>query len=55
MPKWKNKTVVLEIEPTLAKDLEKIAKTRKPKTSWNDEARKILYSYVALHKAGGVV
>ena len=55
MSHWKNKTVVLEIEPALALDLEKIATKQKPKMSWNDLARRALYSYVAMHRARGAI
>lgn len=51
MTRWKNKAVVLEIEPSLARDIGKIANRQRPKMTWNDQARSILYRYVELHKA----
>ena len=55
MTDWKNPDVVLKVPRKLAQDIEALAKEEYPPKKWSDKARELLYSYVALYRARGLI
>lgn len=55
MTGWKNPDVVLKVPRELAQDIDELAKKEYPPKKWSEKARELLYNYVALYRARGVI